>query len=98
MIRVVLAGAAGKMGKEVVKAIHHADGIQLVGAVSPVGAGTDGGQLAGIGPCGVTLSDDLAHVLATSHPDVMVDFTTPEAVKGNTILALEHGVRPLVGA
>jgi 4-hydroxy-tetrahydrodipicolinate reductase len=46
----------------------------------------------------VAVSDDLGAVLAVTRPDVMVDFTTPEAVKGNTLLALNHGVRPVVGA
>ncbi|MFN3429102.1 MAG: 4-hydroxy-tetrahydrodipicolinate reductase [Candidatus Sericytochromatia bacterium] len=98
MIRVVLAGAAGKMGKEVVKAIDRSGDIQLVGAVSPLHAGTDAGELAGIGPCGVLIEADLATLLAESRPDVMIDFTTPEAVKGNARLALEAGVRPVIGA
>ncbi|MNS12916.1 4-hydroxy-tetrahydrodipicolinate reductase [compost metagenome] len=98
MIRVVLAGAAGKMGKEVVKAIHGAKDIQLVGAVSPLHTGTDAGELAGIGPCGVLIESDLAALLAEARPDVMIDFTTPEAVKGNAILALEAGVRPVIGS
>lgn len=98
MIRVVLAGAAGKMGKEVVKAIHGAGDIQLVGAVSPLHTGTDAGELAGVGPCGVLIESDLAALLAEARPDVMIDFTTPEAVKGNAILALEAGVRPVIGS
>lgn len=98
MIRVVLAGAAGKMGKEVVKAIHHADDIQLVGAVSREGTGIDVGMAAGIGPCGIHLSNDLTKTLFETKPDVMVDFTTPLSVKGNAIAALQNGVRPLIGA
>lgn len=98
MIRVVLAGAAGKMGKEVVKAIHGAGDIQLVGAVSPLHTGTDAGELAGVGPCGVLIESDLAALLAEARPDVMIDFTTPEAVKGNAMLALEAGVRPVIGS
>ena len=99
MSRVVLAGAAGKMGKEVIKAIHRSTDIQLVGAVSPGSVvGTDAGELAGVGPCGVMVSSDLAATLAATQPDVMVDFTTPEAVKGNTTAALEAGVRPVIGS
>jgi 4-hydroxy-tetrahydrodipicolinate reductase len=98
VIRVVLAGAAGKMGKEVVKAIQGAGDIQLVGAVSPLHTGTDAGELAGVGPCGVLIESDLAALLAEARPDVMIDFTTPEAVKGNAILALEAGVRPVIGS
>ena len=98
MIRVVLAGAAGKMGKEVVKAIQGAGDIQLVGAASPLHTGTDAGELAGVGPCGVLIESDLAALLAEARPDVMIDFTTPEAVKGNAILALEAGVRPVIGS
>lgn len=99
MIRVVLAGAAGKMGKEVIKAIHRSSDIELVGAVSAGSAvGADAGELAGIGPSGLVVSSDLAATFASTRPDVLVDFTTPEAVKGNAVAALEAGVRPVIGS
>jgi 4-hydroxy-tetrahydrodipicolinate reductase len=98
VIRVVLAGAAGKMGREVIKAIHQAPDIELVGAVSPRHVGTDAGELAGIGPTGVAFTADLASTLEATSPDVMVDFTTPESVKANAITALNAGVRPVIGA
>ena len=98
MIRVVLTGAAGKMGKEVVKAIGRAEGLELVGAVSPNHAGEDIGTIAGLDPLGVALTPDLDAVLAATKPDVLVDFTNPDVVKGITLTALRHGVRPVVGS
>jgi 4-hydroxy-tetrahydrodipicolinate reductase len=41
--------------------------------------------------------DDLASVLASTRPTVLVDFTVPEAVMGNIQIALAHGVVPIVG-
>lgn len=98
MIRVVLTGATGKMGKEVIKAITRAEDMTLVGAVSPNHAGEDAGTVAGLDELGVTLARDLASVLEAERPDVLVDFTNPEVVKGITLTAIAHGVRPVVGS
>lgn len=96
-IRVVLTGAAGKMGREVVKAMQAAPDLALVAAVSPRHKGQDVGELAGCGPLGLRATDDLAEALATK-PDVLVDFTRPEAVMGVARAALHAGVRPVIGS
>ena len=49
-IKVVVNGAAGKMGREVVKAVTQAADLTLVGACDQADAGEDAGLLAGIGP------------------------------------------------
>ncbi|ACX51507.1 dihydrodipicolinate reductase [Ammonifex degensii KC4] len=97
MIRVVVTGAAGRMGREVVKAVSRTPGMQLVGAVDPGHTGQDIGLLAGIGPLGVVVRDDLANVLRETEASVMVDFTTPHAAVANIKTALACGVRPVVG-
>ncbi|ERN42514.1 dihydrodipicolinate reductase [Rubidibacter lacunae KORDI 51-2] len=102
-IPVVVNGAAGKMGREVVKAIAQAEDMMLVGAVdlAPSVLGQDSGEVAGCGPLEVPILNDLQGtlVLATQQPiqGVMVDFTHPDGVFENVRAALAYGVRPVVG-
>lgn len=97
MIRVLVTGAAGKMGREVLKAVWLADETELVGAVDVHGEGQDAGLMMGMGELGLSLRSDLARALEDLRPDVMVDFTSPQVVAGNVNLALKAGVRPVVG-
>ncbi len=97
VIRVVVCGAAGRMGREVVKAVVEADGLHLVAAVDVFSAGSDAGELAGVGKIGVVIESELAPTLARWTPDVLIDFTLPDSVKRNAIVALNHGVSPVIG-
>ncbi|MCW2277884.1 4-hydroxy-tetrahydrodipicolinate reductase [Heliophilum fasciatum] len=96
-ITVLVNGANGRMGREVVKAVLNDPDLSLVAAVDRSGEGMDAGILAGMPACGVTLSTDLAQTMETTHPMVMVDFTQPQAVFGNVQIALEHKVAAVVG-
>src|SRR5690554_5370939 len=97
MIRVALAGASGKMGQEVVRAVAAADDMRLVAAVSRTGSGEDVGTLAGVGPLGVPLGRDLRRALAESRPDVLVDFTVPSQVADHIRAAIDARVHAVVG-
>lgn len=97
MIKVVVSGACGRMGREVVKAILGASTLELVGAVDTYGDAVDAGTLVGMEKTGVIVSKDLAETLKTSGAQVMVDFTRPEAVMGNLRIAISAGVAPVVG-
>jgi 4-hydroxy-tetrahydrodipicolinate reductase len=103
LIPVVVNGAAGKMGREVIKAVARANDMILVGAVDrdPRVRGQDVGEVAGCEPLEVPIVDDLQSilVLATQEPvqGVMVDFTHPDGVYENTRSAIAYGVRPVVG-
>jgi 4-hydroxy-tetrahydrodipicolinate reductase len=96
-IRVLVVGACGKMGREVVKAVSAAPGMTVVAAVDVAGIGVDAGELAGIGPLQVPVSADLATAIATNHPQVMVDFTQPDVVMANLRVAVPVGVAAVVG-
>jgi 4-hydroxy-tetrahydrodipicolinate reductase len=92
MIRVLVSGAAGRMGREVVRAVMAEDDLELVAAVDPAHAGEalgEGSELA--------LSGDLAAAIAASAPDVVVDFTHPSVVEGNIRTTLAAGVDCVVG-
>lgn len=97
MIRVLVTGAAGRMGLEVLKTVWMADETELVGAIDVQGAGRDIGLMMGMGEMGLSLRSDLTGALDDLHPDVMVDFTSPQVVAKNVNLALQAGVRPVVG-
>lgn len=97
MIRVVVSGAAGRMGSEVVKTIYRAEDMELTGAVDIYNIGKDAGSVAGLGEVGITIQEDLASALTNLKPDVVVDFTNPQSVASNIRIVLEAGVRPVVG-
>jgi 4-hydroxy-tetrahydrodipicolinate reductase len=94
-ISVAVAGAAGKMGREVVRGICEAPDLTLVGGVDPGFAGTDCGELAGVGGRDAPVVERLADLPA--RPDVIVDFTHPSVVKENCLRALGARIRPVVG-
>lgn len=96
-LKVVVAGASGRMGKVVSKAILEDETLTLVGAVDPIGVGEDVGILAGAKEAGIYITRDLAKVLQEKKPDVVVDFTVPEAALANAYLALEARVNVVVG-
>lgn len=103
LIPVVVNGAAGKMGREVIKAVAQAEDLTLVGAVDrqPELQGEDIGEVVGIGPLEVPILNDLQSVLVLATQEkvqgVMVDFTHPNAVYENVRSAIAYGVRPVVG-
>jgi 4-hydroxy-tetrahydrodipicolinate reductase len=79
-MKIAVVGAAGRMGRELVKTIHATDGATLAGAVEQKGSiavGQDVGLLAGLGKVGVIISDDALEVF--SKVDAVLDFTVPAA-------------------
>lgn len=104
-IPVVVVGAAGKMGREVVRAIANARGMELAGAIDIRCIGADAGEVAGLEEaleipiCG---AQDLAMVLTSVAQDkerygVLVDFSAPDAVMENYKQAIAFGIRPIIG-
>ncbi len=97
MIRVLVSGASGRMGREVVKAVCGDNELQLVGAVDHHNAGRDAGEIAGIETCNVLIQSDLATALRETNAQVAVDFSIPTAVRTNIQTMLDNGVCPVVG-
>jgi 4-hydroxy-tetrahydrodipicolinate reductase len=96
-IRVLVAGAAGRMGREVVRAVVGDAETDLAGAMDVGEIGADAGALAGVGPQGVAVSADLAAALRDSGAEVVVDFTRAAAAFANAKVALAAGVSPVIG-
>lgn len=80
MVFVAVTGAAGRMGRAIVTAVHEDPGTTLMGALereeSPF-VGADAGEVAGVGKTGVKITDDRA--TAFSKADAIIDFTATEA-------------------
>ncbi len=95
-IRVVMAGATGWVGKAMIPAIAAQADMALAGAVSRGAAGLDSAAAIGLAPNGVPVSADLAEALSAPS-DVVVDYTKPDVVKQNVLLAIERGRHVVVG-
>jgi len=100
-IKVAIAGINGRMGRAISKAILAAPEYQLLGGFGRPGAdytGKDICELIGQKPTGILVSNSLLEILARSTPDVLLDFTHAEIGFNAASMALEKGVRPVVGS
>ena len=97
MIRVVLAGATGWVGRALLPAIVASSDLKLVAAVSRSAAGKDAGEAAGAATTGVKVVATLAEALATPS-DVLVDYTKPNVIGAHTLEAIAAGRHVVVGA
>ncbi|MEN3183871.1 MAG: 4-hydroxy-tetrahydrodipicolinate reductase [Atribacterota bacterium] len=97
MIRVCLVGAAGKMGREIVRALAQEKDLTLVGACDLQEVGKDVGILAGLAPLGVPVEEDLEKVLEETSPQVVCDFTHADALRKNFPVFVKHRVAMVIG-
>ncbi len=96
-IKVLVSGACGRMGKEVIKAVVKDNALQLIAAVDKVNIGKDIGTIVGLETLGIEVRGDLNEGIAKDKPQVMVDFTTPSMVMENMRIGLKAGVHVVVG-
>lgn len=96
-VRIAVAGAAGKMGRQVVKAVFEDPDAVLAAAVDLNCEGEDAGILAGVGPVGVLVRSDLEQALRETGAEVLVDFTIAASAFDNAKKALGAGVSPVIG-
>ncbi len=97
-MRLIVAGAGGRMGRVLVKTISQTKGAVLTGALeaptSPL-LGQDAGVLAGLPANGVKLSADLWEL--SKDADGVVDFTVPAATIANVAIAAQRGLVHVIG-
>lgn len=97
-MRLVVTGAAGRMGRTLIKTISETPGVALVGALERSGAADldeDAGVLAGLPALGVEISDDPLPLLM--HADGIIDFSTPAASVELAALAAQARIVHVVG-
>jgi 4-hydroxy-tetrahydrodipicolinate reductase len=97
MFKVIIIGAAGRMGRRLIHCIHNADDMELAGALeypkSPF-LGKDAGLVAGVAPMGIAISKDLKPLL--SKANVIIDFSTGDILE-NATLAVDAGLMVIIG-
>ncbi len=98
MMKIAVAGAAGRMGRTLIQAIHEQEGVTLGAASERPGSsllGSDAGELAALGRLGVPLVASLAEVIEQF--DLLIDFTSPAATLEHLALCRAHGKRMVIG-
>jgi 4-hydroxy-tetrahydrodipicolinate reductase len=98
MVRIAVAGAAGRMGSRITALSREYDGLQLAGAFERKGhkdTGKDMGVITGIGDTGVKLADSPEAVIGDV--DLIISFTTVEASLEHLRLASSKGKAMVIG-
>jgi len=94
MIDVIVTGAAGRMGREVVRAVAAAEDMRVVAAIDPSSPSVAIDDGAG---ASILTSADLDAALAGGGGRVLVDFTVSTVVEATVARALAAGVHCVVG-
>lgn len=97
MTRVCLAGATGWVGRGLVPAIVAAPDLELAAAVARRGAGKPLPEVLGTNAPSLRVFGAVADALDAVPCDVLVDYTSPEAVRGHVLEAVRRGVHAVIG-
>jgi len=96
-MRVIIAGASGRMGRMLVAAVAEQKGACLVGATERPGSeyvGRDAGEVANVGTLGVRIVDNIRQC---GQADVLIDFTAPSATLAHAAYVAENGMAMVIG-
>ena len=106
-IPVLVSGALGRMGSEVVNSVLNSSDCELVAAIdtNKKNNGENISQLLNLKKSDVLVTNDLEGSLCSISQDyrnekikpVLVDFTHPDSVYENTRSAIAYGISPVVG-
>ncbi len=97
-MRLVVAGAAGRMGRMLVRAIAETPGVRLHAALERPGSaalGQDAGTLAGLPANGVALADDPLAALVDA--EGVIDFTSPASTVELAAIAAQARIVHVIG-
>ena len=97
-MRLVVAGAGGRMGRTLIHAIAATEGVTLAGAIERADSGVigrDAGELAGLGANGVKVISDAALLLKNA--DGLIEFTIPAATLALAELSASAGIAHVIG-
>ena len=98
MIKVIVAGAAGRMGTRLVALLKDSTALTLAGAIEGKGhqaIGKDAGEIAGCGRNGIQITDDLTALLKQG--EVVIDFSTPDATLNHLRTVSQHRRAMVIG-
>ena len=106
-IPVLVSGALGKMGREVINSVLNSPDCELVAAVdiNKKNNGANISEILNVKNCDVCVSNDFEGTLCSISQNyrnenikpVLVDFTHPNSVFENTRSSIAYGISPVVG-
>jgi 4-hydroxy-tetrahydrodipicolinate reductase len=97
-MRLIVAGAGGRMGRTLIRAIGDTPGLALAGATEGEGSpllGQDSGVLAGLPPNRVVVTSEVRPLALAA--DAILDFTVPAATVRLAALAAETHLAHIIG-
>ncbi len=97
-LRIAVMGAAGRMGRALLNAVHDVNGCAIAGGIEPGGnptIGSDLGVLAGLGEIGVPVTSDALELC--TRVDAILDFTAPKATVEFAGLAANARIVHIIG-
>jgi len=97
-IRVMVSGAAGKMGRTALAAILSQPDMELVSALDVNGIGEDAALLVGLPESGIKISGSPQEELLRAKPQVLLDFTNGRAAPSLIENALDHNCAVVTGS
>lgn len=98
MIKMIICGAGGRMGKRIINCAGTEPDLRVAGAVERAGhpdMEKDAGLISGGEELGVKITSDLRVVVEAG--DVVIDFSAPAAVEENIAAAVEAGKALVIG-
>lgn len=98
-IKIIVTGAAGRMGRTLVRQVAQTPGCVLAGASEAAGSeflGRDAGTLAGLEPLGIIITDDPLPLIASAN--AVLDFTSPTAAVAHANLCAQARIVHVIGA
>jgi 4-hydroxy-tetrahydrodipicolinate reductase len=98
MIKAIVAGASGRMGRRLIHMIHQSDEVSLGAAFeqpSHEDVNRDVGIVAGLGELGIPIAGSLEEVI--NKGDVLIEFTIPQATLENVRTASSAGLPMVIG-
>ena len=97
-MKIAIMGASGRMGRTLTRLVHETEGCVVAGGTEAPGSsfvGADMGELSGIGPLGVAVTDDPIDLFAKI--DGVLDFTTPMASQEFAALSAQARIVHVIG-
>ena len=96
-LRVVVVGAAGRMGREMLKGLTHHAGFEIVAAVDRNEVGKNCRELAGPTAPDLIVTDKLGAALDCCNAEVLIDFSHHSAAASHALSAVKRGISPVIG-
>ncbi|MFC0523174.1 4-hydroxy-tetrahydrodipicolinate reductase [Pontibacillus salicampi] len=95
--KIIVAGPRGKMGKEALHMIHQEPSFELAACVDRKNGGTSVKDIEELPEIDAPIYEDVETCFQEVEAQVLIDLTTPEFGYKHTKLALQYGLRPVVG-